>query len=271
MDLKKAKMKRRQQQPKDEWVTGKVALSISGSPLEVEMTVPAFPVKQRRMLPILQQITNSFIEIGLSEMDEGEEVSCRAGCGACCRQVVPIAESEAYNLAELVRQMPDERRREVERRFAEGIRHFQENNWFEKFDGYPKMSHEEKQQLALEYLVEGVACPFLENESCSIHPDRPLSCREYLVTSPPENCSSPSGENIRQVHFKARPSIALLEMETTAHMKDALFVPMIAALDYAEKFRDTAREKDGRAWMTEFFGNLTHSGNDENQAKNLNL
>jgi Fe-S-cluster containining protein len=34
-------------------------------------------------------------------------------------------------------------------------------------------------------------CPFLEDESCSIHPDRPLVCREYLVTSPAELCAGP--------------------------------------------------------------------------------
>jgi hypothetical protein len=33
------------------------------------------------------------------------------------------------------------------------------------------------------YFLQGVACPFLEAESCGIHPDRPLACREYLVTS----------------------------------------------------------------------------------------
>ncbi|HEY5241787.1 MAG TPA: YkgJ family cysteine cluster protein [Polyangiaceae bacterium] len=32
---------------------------------------------------------------------------------------------------------------------------------------------------------ETVSCPFLEEESCSIHPDRPPICREYLVTSSP--------------------------------------------------------------------------------------
>ena len=34
-----------------------------------------------------------------------------------------------------------------------------------------------------------VACPFLENESCGIHRERPLVCREYHVTSPPADCS----------------------------------------------------------------------------------
>ncbi len=44
---------------------------------------------------------------------------------------------------------------------------------------------------ARRYFHLGIACPFLEDESCSIHADRPISCREYLVTSPAVNCADP--------------------------------------------------------------------------------
>ena len=47
-------------------------------------------------------------------------------------------------------------------------------------------------QLALDYFYQRVPCPFLEDESCSIHPIRPLICREYLVSSPPEHCADPA-------------------------------------------------------------------------------
>ncbi|HEY4330425.1 MAG TPA: YkgJ family cysteine cluster protein, partial [Phycisphaerae bacterium] len=35
-----------------------------------------------------------------------------------------------------------------------------------------------------------IACPFLENELCSIYTDRPLVCREYQVTSPVSHCQN---------------------------------------------------------------------------------
>jgi hypothetical protein len=37
----------------------------------------------------------------------------------------------------------------------------------------------------------GMPCPFLIDESCSIHAHRPVVCREYNVTSPPELCTDP--------------------------------------------------------------------------------
>ena len=49
------------------------------------------------------------------------------------------------------------------------------------------------------YFALGIPCPFLEEESCSIHPDRPLVCREYLVTSPAELCAGPTQEGVTPV------------------------------------------------------------------------
>ncbi|MEZ5279133.1 MAG: hypothetical protein R2770_01565 [Acidimicrobiales bacterium] len=43
-----------------------------------------------------------------------------------------------------------------------------------------------------------VACPLLDDGVCSIRPDRPLACREYLVTSDPKHCAPP-GESADQV------------------------------------------------------------------------
>jgi NADH:ubiquinone oxidoreductase subunit D len=47
----------------------------------------------------------------------GATVSCKKGCGACCRQLVPVSEIEARQLKELVEQMPEPRRSEIWARF----------------------------------------------------------------------------------------------------------------------------------------------------------
>jgi hypothetical protein len=69
-----------------------------------------------------------------------------------------------------------------------------------------------------------VACPFLEDEACSIHADRPLSCREYLVTSPPELCAALS-PGIEKATLEARPSLALLD----ADLRDG-WLPLVLSL-----------------------------------------
>jgi Fe-S-cluster containining protein len=44
-----------------------------------------------------------------------------------------------------------------------------------------------------------MACPFLENDSCSIYLDRPIRCREFLVTSDARYCAQLDPEKIDHI------------------------------------------------------------------------
>ena len=247
----------------EQWVTGTVRLNIGGEHREIEMTVPAAPVKPQRVLPILQQLANSFVTESIdASAAAGEPISCKAGCGACCRQPVPISEVEARQIAELVEAMPEPRRSVVRKRFADAVEHFERVGWFDRLDASigksPETSGkgETKVELALEYFHEGIACPFLEDESCSIHPDRPLACREYVVTSPAENCSRPTPETVRLLKLPANPSRSLLGFGRSEGTGFRAMVTLIRALDTAERFPDDLPERSGPEWMQDFFNRL---------------
>src|SRR5437868_266478 len=101
----------------NEWVTGRVGLRVGNVPLDLEMTVPAKPVKPHRMLPIFHQMADSFADIGVQiEENKGNPISCKPKCDACCHQAIPVSESELYYIAELVDSMPEPRRSEVRTR-----------------------------------------------------------------------------------------------------------------------------------------------------------
>ena len=53
-----------------EWITGKVTLNFKGIPVDMEMTVPAKPVKARRMLPVFQTMTSSFVNLSVQAAEE---------------------------------------------------------------------------------------------------------------------------------------------------------------------------------------------------------
>ena len=242
----------------NEWVSGQITLSMNGAKIEMEMTVPAKPVKPMRMLPIFQAMASSFVDTSIEEIEaQGKKISCKAGCGACCRQAVPLAEIEAYRIAELVENMEEPRRSEIKQKFAEACRHFHETNWFERMDEYTKLSHEERQTIVLEYFYDGIPCPFLENESCSIHAVRPLACREYLVTSPAENCAKPSAETVDLVKLMVQPSKILRETARSENLQKINFVPLIRALEWARDFPEKMPEKKGTEWVTDFVEKLT--------------
>jgi Fe-S-cluster containining protein len=244
-----------------DWVTGRVKLSVEGHPLDMEMTVPAKPVTIRTMLPVFQQMSNSFVQIGIDAVEgNGEEISCKKGCGACCRQPVPVSEAEAYQIAELVEEMSEPRRSEVRERFQKAFEHFAEIGWFEKLEKTASMPAKIRQQTLTDYFHEGIPCPFLEDESCSIHQNRPTVCREYLVTSPAENCQDPTPETIRGVPLPIKPSATLCAITKSDNLGSVVnFVPLILSLVWVDKFPENKEERTGEQWMAEFFKNLTKS------------
>lgn len=244
----------------NEWVTGEVSLLIEGNPIDMKMTVPANPVKPQRMLPVFHQMANSFVEIGVSAVEStGEKISCKKGCGACCRQPVPLAEIEAYQIAELVDTLPEPRQSEVRKRFDEAFKHFSEIGWYERLSEAAGLSQKEQEAVVLDYFKEGIPCPFLVDESCSIHQDRPVACREYLVTTPAENCAKPSAEGVNLIQLPVKPSKTLMKVGQKKQIRGINFIPMTLALKWAEMNEDVFDEKTGEEWMADFFQNLTKS------------
>lgn len=236
-----------------------ITFSVGGEPIELSMTVPVPPVKLRRMLPVFQKMSTTFIENGMENIRaSGKEISCRAGCGACCRQLVPISEAEAYDLRELVEQMPEPRKTEVIERFKAGVAKLTEAGVFERLEMAAYADDEtDYDKLVREYFTFQVACPFLENESCSIHESRPISCREYLVTSPAELCSNAEGtgvENVRH-YFQVKESVIMLARQKTA--EELPYVPMIRLMEWTDEMPDDSPERTGKEWIGDFFNLLS--------------
>lgn len=254
------------QEQTDEMLSGDVTLDIGGEHFEMHLSIPAAPVSPRRMLPVLRQMTNSIVARAIEQTEaDGKAISCKAGCGACCRQPLLISEAEAFELAELVESFPEPRRSTLKKRFEEGLRHFEKLRWFERFD---QMSRDaaagpseeiSKRFVAIlsEYIAEKVACPFLEDESCSIYDSRPLVCREYLVTSPAENCSAPTPENTSKIKIAGSASRAFAKLCKTGNSSDPSSLLLIRLLEFAAKNKEGFDEKAGPAWAEDFFRALT--------------
>lgn len=95
----------------------------------------------------------------------------------------------------------------------------------------------------MEYFRAGVACPFLEDESCSIYEHRPLSCREYLVSSPAENCKQPSAETIAMVPVPVKLSEILYCFGDGLGNDRTRWVPLVLALEWAAAQADAPQPR----------------------------
>lgn len=250
----------------NEWVTGRVVLRIGGYPVEMEMTVPAKPVKPHRMLPVFHQMASAIVDLSVDAVEAaGGRISCKAGCDACCYQPIPLAEIEVYQIAELVESMPEPRRTKVKERFASARAHFTKMNWFVRVSELaalampndPNYIQSDFLDEVMRYFHQGIACPFLEDKTCSIYDARPLACREYLVTSPAVNCSNPSAQNIDKVPLLMNPSQSLRFVGRTEKLTRWGMLPLIRALEFAEQYPASFVEKKGERWAADFFQRLT--------------
>jgi Fe-S-cluster containining protein len=241
-----------------EAVSANISLTIAGSKLDAVLTVPTAPIPLLDILPIFQSLADVVITAVVRAVEaEGRKVSCCKGCGACCRQYVPVSEVEARQLHDLVENLPEPRRSTIKARFADARRRLEEAGLLENIEHPERFPAEERRALGLKYFKLQIPCPFLEDESCSIHSTRPVVCREYLVTSPPENCATLKEGTIQGVMMPSPiwPIVARLDGNTTKK-EPFKWVPLIIAPDWAETHPDESAPRPGPEWVQRFFERL---------------
>jgi Fe-S-cluster containining protein len=238
-------------------ITANMDLAGPGWRLRVGLTVPVGPTTLRFALPMVQALADAVVDgaVKLAE-DRGEKISCRAGCGACCRQLVPITQVEARQVLRLVESHPEPRRSLLHARFAEARRRLLAAGLLEKLQQPAQFVAGEARPFAQAYFGLGIACPFLEDESCSIHPDRPIACREYLVTSPAANCAHPSATTVRRVPFPLEVSKALRRCERGGPDTGS-WVPLVLATEWAAAHPEEPPPRPGPEWVRELVTHLT--------------
>lgn len=238
-------------------VKAAVELQIAGRPLRLEVPVPAGPVRLSELLPFLRELTDAFVAFAVENaQDQGATLSCRKGCGACCRQLVPIAEIEARRLREVVARLPDARRVTIAARFAAARQRLQQAGLLDKLATPNQVRDEEVDALGLAYFHLSIPCPFLEDESCSIYSERPLACREYLVLSPPAHCAQPTVDNIEPVKLVARVARTVRMLDSERSVTANRWLALILALDWAAEHGDFSLPEAGPDLVRTVFARL---------------
>jgi Fe-S-cluster containining protein len=209
--------------------------------LDEPVSVELEPIPQRmrldEILPVLRAVDDQVTAIAVRK--HGQPVSCAKGCSACCRiQPVPITPAEAFGLLRLVEEMPEPRRTQVLSRFDDCAARLRSAGVADAYlEGRRAETAELAQSYARNYLDLHLACPFLEDDACSIYPHRPLVCREYLVTSPKELCTDPLSLPVKPVPLFM--SLVRANLQVSAQLTATLnfTIPLTLALTYASIHR----------------------------------
>ena len=235
-----------------------VGMRVFDQEVEMEMTLPQGPTRLGRLLPVFRRVADSLVELSARRSEEqGRTISCAKGCGACCRQIVPLAEVDARAVARLVDELPEPRRSVVRERFARAKERLAEAGLLARLQDRREFTADEVEPFGLAYFRLGIPCPFLEDECCSIHESRPLTCREFLVTSPAIHCADPKPGKVVGVEMPSKVWLALARLDA-GELGGRLvpWVPLVLAPDWALAHPDGGPESPSVELAEKFFREL---------------
>jgi Fe-S-cluster containining protein len=199
------------------------------------------PMRLSEIVPLLHELASKTVELAIDRAKrEGKVVSCKAGCGVCCRQLVPVAPAEAFYMVDQMMAMPITERKQPLERFDGNEKRLISTGLIPAIRNLGDTS--DNNAVALEYFYLGLPCPFLENQSCSIHAWRPIACREYNVVSPAAHCSDPFHRKVETIRLHRRMSEGLSRLCSHVAGLPLGLVPLPLLFDYFETYKEASKK-----------------------------
>ncbi len=227
-----------------------IALNTPAGQLTTAVDVPTEFVPISAIVPLARRLGE---EAGKLEeqlaRNEGKLVSCRMGCAACCRMLVPVSPPEAFALANYLEQLPEERRKVLHQRLAEAKTTLMAKGLWGRLQALGEstqpVNDEALDPLNRDYYALRMPCPFLEQEVCAIYEARPAACRELLVTSPAPLCDDLVNNPVDPLPVSVRIGTVLGLLWAGLTDSPPRLIPLPLALDWARH-----HEAEGRRTWT---------------------
>lgn len=227
-----------------------ISVKTPAGPVTVPVDVPIYFVPVAAIVSSIRRLGEA--AQGLEERDvvaHGAAVSCKKGCAACCRVLIPLAAPEAFALADAIKTWPAERREAALASLADARAQLERagvlSKLYEVAESERQLDDETFEPINRAYYALRLSCPFLVEEVCSIYDDRPAACRELLVTSPAELCQDLERNPVRPVPIPLRVGTVLALLWADLVGGPARFIPLPLALEWAERHR----QEGGRSWQ----------------------
>lgn len=230
-----------------------VALNTPAGRLTTAIDVPTGFIPITSIVPLTRRLGDEAAELEIQQATEASQIiSCRKGCAACCRMLVPLSAPEAFALREHVGQLPTDRRTHLLNRLHDTKDHLKRAGLWDRMsdvaEASKQVSDEELDPINQSYYTLRIPCPYLENELCSIYEARPAACRELLVTSPAELCQDLVQNPVTPLPISMRMSSILGLAWGALTNSPPRLIPLPMALEWAERHEEEAR----RTWAGSF-------------------
>ncbi len=222
----------------DRFVLMDVEMGTQTGKIRGRVRVDTGPTRLSDLVPTAHELTSVIAARACrAEEKEGKEISCRSGCAACCRQMVPLSIPEAFFLADSVERMVPVRKAAVLGRFEAVHDRLAAENMI---DGMLDMEvgADPHRALNIKYFQMKIDCPFLVDEACSVYEERPVACRDYIVTSPAHWCEDVFGHGVAKVPMPIPMSAPLAWMTADLTGEPPRLIPLVLAPRWAAENGD---------------------------------
>ncbi len=217
-----------------------LALPTPAGELRAEIDVPTRLIPVSDIVPVMRSLGERALALEDEKSQRaGQTRSCRKGCAACCRMLVPVSPPEAFALKDAVGRLPAPQRDRILHRLAT-LRHTLNEagllgRLVQLSETRTQWSDEDMEPVNRDYYAMRLPCPFLDDDACGLYDARPAACRELLVTSPAEWCRDMDNNPVRTLPVPFRIGTVLSLMWATITGGAARLIPLPVALDWADR------------------------------------
>jgi Fe-S-cluster containining protein len=153
------------------------------------------------IVPLARRLSTKLAILFLERLrGNGQSIPCQKGCSACCSYLIPLSVPEVFRLREELLAMPQEKSSRVLKSCTVAAKKILDKSP-EGLDvnKLTKNNLAQTDQLSKWYAGLKLTCPFLSDGLCMSYEQRPLACREHIVTGSSFFC---------QPDHKGEPNVA---------------------------------------------------------------
>jgi len=226
-----------------------LSIDTTSGEMHAQVDVPTGVIPISDIVPVLRSLGEQAQALEVSNtLQSGKTISCQKGCGACCRQMIPVSPPEAFVLIDGMHMLPSNQQERIRQNLALTKKHLQNVGLLHPLqdlaDSPHQHSDDELESLNRAYYALRLPCIFLENEVCSIYDHRPAGCRSHLVTSLPELCQDMANNPIEELHVPLRAGTVLSILWSDLTEGPVRLMPLPVAFEWAE----THQELNAPTW-----------------------
>ncbi len=206
-------------------------LDIFSKPLHFRIGVSQGQAGLADIVPLARALSTKLALAVLNRLSkDGKFVPCHKGCSACCSYLIPLSVPEVFRLRqELLAMSPDQR--EVALKACLGTAKVILNNLPENIE--VNESIEMNGQIQTDWLSRWYSglkqpCPFLSHGLCTIYEQRPIACREHIVTGSAILCEAEwqDGSQVVQMPLSIIDCLGHLTAELEQSAIEAVMLPL---------------------------------------------